>query len=130
MMKKDFLKWSAKKSIINNIVRPPFFHAREIWFCYLGANIGFEQDGKGDDFLRPTLVFRKFSREVLWGIPLTKTKKEKLYYFRFSFKPKIESVAILSQIRLIDARRLSYKMGEIADRDFLLLNQKFKALLP
>jgi mRNA interferase MazF len=129
-MKKDFLKWSAKKSIINDISQPPFFHEREIWFCHLGVNVGFEEDGKGDDFMRPILIFRKFSRDILWGFPLTKTKKEKSYYFRFSFKPRIESVAILSQIRLIDARRLSYKMGEIADHDFLLLNQKFKALLP
>jgi len=129
-MKKDFLKWNAKKFIINDIPRTPFFHEREIWFCHLGANVGFEQDGKGDDFLRPVLVFRKFNRDVLWGIPLTKTKKEKPYYFRFSFISHVESVAILSQIRLIDARRLARKIGIIAEKDSFAINQKFKALLP
>ncbi|MEK9174552.1 MAG: hypothetical protein AAB725_01115 [Patescibacteria group bacterium] len=50
-MKKDFQKWHSKKSWINDIDKPPFFHEREIWFCYLGANVGFEQDGTGEDFL-------------------------------------------------------------------------------
>ena len=124
------MRWSARKSIINDIARPPFFHEREIWFCHLGANVGFEEDGKGDDFMRPILIFRKFSCDVLWGIPLTKTGKEKSYYFRFSFMRNVESVAILSQIRLIDSRRLARKVGFISNQDLLRLKEKFKALLP
>jgi len=76
------------------------------------------------------LVFRKFNRDILRGIPLTRTKKDKPYYFRFSFMPNIESVAILSQIRLIDARRLARRMGVISECDFLGLKEKIKALLP
>ena len=40
------------------------------------------------------------------------------------------SVAVLSQIRLIDGRRLSYKIGDIAESDFLQLKAKLKALMP
>lgn len=134
-MKKDFQKWHNKKSHINNIEKRPFFHEREIWFCYLGANVGFEQDGMGDDFLRPIVIVRKFNNEIFWGIPLTKSKKHankkaEKYYFAFSFMADVKSVAILSQIRLIDARRLSYRLGEIIEKDFFKLIEKLKALLP
>ncbi len=134
-MKKDFQKWHNKKSQINDIEKPPFFHEREIWFCYLGANVGFEQDGMGEDFLRPVLIIRKFNNKIFWAIPLTKPKnklnnKKENYYYTFSFGSEIKSIAILSQIRIIDARRLSYRIGEINQEDFLKLIEKLKALLP
>ena len=47
-MKKDFQKWHDKKSEVDRIKERPFLHVREIWFCHLGVNIGFEQDGNGD----------------------------------------------------------------------------------
>lgn len=71
-MKKDFQKWHEKKTDIDEVEKRPFFQEREIWFCHLGVNVGFEQDGNGDDFLRPVIVFRKFNKEVFWAIPLTK----------------------------------------------------------
>ena len=134
-MKKDYKKWHIKKTMINKIEPRPFFHEREIWFCYLGANVGFEQDGQGDDFMRPVLVIRKFNNEIIWVIPLTKSnktikKKAERYYFSFCFLPNTKSLAILSQIRLVDARRLAYKIGEIGAKDFLELIKKLKALLP
>lgn len=134
-MKKDYQKWHNKKSDINGIEKRPFFHEREIWFCYLGANIGFEQDGTGDDYIRPILIIRKFNNEIFWGVPLTKSKKNankkaEKYYFDFSFMADVKSVAILSQIRLIDARRLSYRLGEIIEKDFMMLIEKLKTLLP
>lgn len=134
-MKKDFEKWNKKKTQVDNIAKRPFFHEREIWFCYLGANVGFEQDGNGEDFLRPIVIARKFNNEIFWGIPLTKSKNKtnkraEKYYFSFSFIDNIKSVAILSQIRLIDARRLSYLAGEVSQDDFKVLIAKLKALLP
>ncbi len=51
-MKKDFQTWNGKKVAIKDILEIPFFHEKEIWFCYVGANIGFEQDGQGVDFQR------------------------------------------------------------------------------
>lgn len=69
-MKKDFKKWHDKKSQVNEIEVRPFFHEREIWYCTIGANVGFEQDGSGEDFLRPVIVFRKFNSEIFWAIPL------------------------------------------------------------
>src|SRR3989344_1655211 len=80
-MKKDFKKWHNKKALINERENRPGFHEREIWWCAIGVNVGFEQDGGGEDFLRPVIVFRKFNNEILWGIPLTQTRKNNVFYF-------------------------------------------------
>jgi mRNA interferase MazF len=135
MIKKDFKRWHEKKSNLNDIEIVPFFHEKEIWFCYLGANVGFEQDGSEEEFLRPVVVVRKFNKQIFWGIPLTKTqktlsKRNEKYYYTFSFLPDIQSTAILSQIKLIDARRLSRHIGYISENDFRELTKKLKALLP
>jgi len=129
-MKKDYRKWHDKKSQINDIEVRPFFHEREIWYCTMGANVGFEQDGNGEDFLRPVIVFRKFNSEIFWAIPLTRTKKETKHYFQFIFQDDTPSAAILSQVRLMDARRLDHKIGGISKNDFEKLTKKFKDLLP
>lgn len=134
-MKKDFQKWHNKKSQVDDISKRPFFHEREIWFCHLGANVGFEQDGAGNDFQRPVIILRKFNNEIFWGIPLTKSKnktnkKAEKYYFSFSFIDNIKSVAILSQIRLVDAKRLVRHIGTMKDDSFVELTKKLKELIP
>ncbi len=134
-MKKDFQKWHVRRSEVNEVAKRPFFHEREIWFCYLGMNVGFEQDGQGAEFLRPVVIVRKFNNEVFWAIPLTKSNKQRKkkaedYYYIFSFVLEIISVAILSQIRLVDAKRLSRHIGTMIETDFDELKIKLKALLP
>ena len=134
-MLKDYARWHEKKKEINGIHRTPFFHEREIWLCYVGANIGFEQDGSKENFLRPVIIIRKFNNEIFWAIPLTKAQKTKnkkteKYYYPFSFLPDITSVAILSQIRLIDARRLNNHAGTMQENDFASLIKKLKELFP
>lgn len=130
-MHKNYEVWHPIKARINNSEdKRPFFHEREIWFGYLGENVGFEQDGRGEEFLRPIVIVRKFNNEIFWGIPLTRTEKKSRYYFTFSFHESGPSTAVLSQIRLIDARRLAYKEGEIAEIDFVTLKEKLRALVP
>ena len=116
-MRKDFQKWHVKKELLHKEKVRPFFHEREVWFCTLGVNIGFEQDGSGSEFLRPVLVAKKFNNEVFWGLPLTKNIKKSKYYYQFFIEGQEEaSTAILSQIRLIDAKRLQYKVGDINEK--------------
>ena len=136
-MEKDFKKWHGKKELIDEIKQRPFFHEREIWFCHIGLNIGFEQDGSGEEFLRPVVIIRKFTDKIFWGIPLTRSKehhkinkKSEKYYYSLVFIPGVKSVAILSQIRLIDARRLARLMGMMEEKDFKMLKQKLKDLIP
>ncbi|MCX6786231.1 MAG: type II toxin-antitoxin system PemK/MazF family toxin [Candidatus Kaiserbacteria bacterium] len=135
-MEKDYQIWTPIKKNLNNTEEPRlFFHEREIWYCHLGENIGFEQDGRGDDFLRPVVIIRKFNNEIFWGVPLTRTQKDLPFYFAFMLQNDAEesgekSTAVLSQVRLIDAKRLRRMIGYISEEDIVLLKKKLKALLP
>jgi mRNA interferase MazF len=128
-MKKDFTKWHSDKSNIQVDKIRPYFGEREIWFTSLGVNIGFEQDGRGERFLRPIVIIKKFNNEVCWGIPLTKNEKKGKYYFTFSFSENSTSTAILSQIRLVDAKRLQYKIGDMTEKNFTEIKRKLTQLL-
>lgn len=80
---KDLNIWMSKKIKVDLSTCRPFFHESEIWWCKLGVNIGFEQDGKGTDYFRPIIVFKKFNKYIFWAIPLTHTNKEGYFYFSF-----------------------------------------------
>jgi mRNA-degrading endonuclease toxin of MazEF toxin-antitoxin module len=128
-MKKDFEKWHGKKEKIHESNSRVFFDVGQIWFAYIGANIGFEQDGSGEDFLRPVLVVRKFNNEVFLGVPLTRTDRRSIHYFVISEEESESSVAILSQIRLFDAKRLRYPAGTLGKEQFHLLVEALLALI-
>jgi mRNA-degrading endonuclease toxin of MazEF toxin-antitoxin module len=116
-MKKDFQKWSKLKEQLHKTDKRLFFHEREIWFCSLGANVGFEQDGKNEKFERPILILKKFNNHVFLALPLTSQAKAGKFYFRFNFKDQDYSV-ILSQIRILDIKRLSRKIRTFPLEDF------------
>jgi mRNA-degrading endonuclease toxin of MazEF toxin-antitoxin module len=128
-MKKDFKIWHSKKSDLNENKVRLHFHERDVWFTSVGINIGYEQDGKGEEFLRPIVVFKKFNNETLWAIFLTKQKKTSKYYFDFEFKENESSTANLSQLRLIDSKRLKYQIGTIAEKDFTELKKRIISLI-
>lgn len=115
-MKKDFLHWHKKKENIDNTNKRVYFHEREVWWCKIGVNIGYEQDGKGENFARPVIIFRKFNNEVCWVIPLSAAKiKIGKFYLPINLDDNVARVAILSQLRLIDAKRLYQKMGVLGE---------------
>src|SRR3989344_3034277 len=123
-MKKDFQKWHDKKNAIDQNLDPRvFFHEREVWWCSLGLNVGFEQDGRGERFARPVLVFKKFNKEVFWAIPLsTKVKKGK-FYVSVELGDSVPRVVIVSQLRLVDAKRLLGKIGMIPKGNYALIQK-------
>ncbi len=124
-----FSSWHIKKTHIDEYKARPFFHEREIWFSSLGKNVGYEQDGKGEDFIRPVVIVKKFNNQVFWAIPLTTRPKEGKYYFSFNIVGRGLNVAILSQIRLVDAKRLQYKIGTLEHQDFVAIKQKLKDII-
>lgn len=126
--KKDFDRWNIQKKITDSAENKKTFHEKEIWFIKVGENIGFEQNGKGEEFLRPVIVYKKFSKNVFLGIPLTKTTKESKFYGSFDFKGQ-KSNAILSQIRLFDSKRLKYKIGKMSVGDFERVKRKLIELI-
>jgi mRNA interferase MazF len=113
-MERDFDAWMRAKAGIDRKERRVFFHEREIWFCHLGTNVGFEQDGKGTNFGRPVIVFRKFNKEVFWAIPLTTRAKGGRFYLPIDLHDGLARMAILSQLRLMDGKRLYQKIGIIS----------------
>lgn len=122
-MQKDFQKWHKKKEALDNISVRVFFHEREVWWCSVGINVGFEQDGRGEDFARPILIFKKFNNEVFWATPLsTKIKKGK-FYVPIDLGDDIQRVAIISQLRLIDAKRLADKISTISTENYRLIQK-------
>lgn len=128
-MSKDFEKWHTKKSTIDGKENRLFFHEREIWFCHLGANVGFEQDGKGELFGRPVIIFRKFNNQVFWALPLTTREKTGKFYVPVDLGDGVHRMAILSQLRLLDAKRLYQKVGVISQETDKLLEEKIIELL-
>ncbi|MFA6076622.1 MAG: type II toxin-antitoxin system PemK/MazF family toxin [Candidatus Paceibacterota bacterium] len=128
-MSKDFKDWHIEKSDLHENKVRAFFHEREVWFASIGVNIGFEQDGKHEKFLRPIIVVKKFNNEVCWGIPTTKKNKKGKYYFSFEYKEGESTTVILSQLRLIDSKRLDYKIGSMKESDFTEMKKRLMSFL-
>lgn len=127
---KNFDKWNELKKKLHTREENVLFHAREIWWCSLGVNIGFEEDGKNDLFERPILVIKKFNRYVLWVLPLTRSQKTGGYYYRITQGNEDDSVVILSQLRLISSKRLLRKMRMLKKSEFEDIASKIKQFLP
>ncbi len=108
------------------------FKNRDIFYIKMGENIGFEQNGKGDNFVRPIVIIKGFNRDMFFGIPLsTKIKDGKFYHkFEFSKGGKLMiNIALLSQMRLYSTKRLLNKIGVISKSDFEIIKSKFKKLI-
>jgi mRNA interferase MazF len=104
------------KSNIHNAGNYPIgYKEGEIWWCSIGENVGFEEDGKGQNYLRPALILKIHSRRLFFGVPLSTTDHRGKFYYPFSFDDKV-SVALLSQSRTMDSGRLYRKMGRADSR--------------
>ncbi len=126
-MKKDFSKWFSIKKETNEIESKTFFNEREVWWCKLGANVEFEIDGRGDTYERPVVIVKKFNLDTCIIIPLTAKPKKGKYYFPMGLVNGRDAIAVLSQLRLIDRKRLSEKIEMIPKEIFKdLLNMIVK----
>ena len=128
-MEKDFDAWNERKKQINETDTEKLFHEREIWWCSFGVNIGYEEDGKNDLYERPALILKKFNRDVLWVLPLTRTEKRNRYYYRLVQGEEDDSAVILSQLRLISSKRLNRRMRKISPDEFGEILRYIQALL-
>lgn len=114
--KKPFSGWHGKKENIHKR-EPVKFNEREIWWVAVGVNVGYEIDGKGEDFLRPTLILKKTSKENFIGIPITSNKKELPGYFIYQSKV-IDGSIIFEQARVMSSRRLIDRMEIVSKNRF------------
>ena len=93
---KDFDTWNTLKKSIHQKRFLAFVHAREVWWCPLGLNVGTEQDGKHVACERPVLILRKFNRESVLIAPITSQLKRTPYHARFTHDG-VEYAVIISQ---------------------------------
>lgn len=126
-MEKDYDGWNIKKQGINLNAAAPQFNEGEIWHCHMGINIGFEADGKKNNFLRPIFILKRFNQHTFWALPLTHMGKSNIYYHQ----PQHDSLGYLnlSQLRLMDARRLVRRKVKIAPKEVEEIKEKVRNLI-
>jgi len=128
-MRKDFDGWNEKKKATNDHAHAPLYHERDIRWCHLGTNVGFEQDGTGEGYSRPVLVLKGFSRTVCLVLPLTTSAKRNPFHISIGALEGREAAVIISQIRLIDTKRLYKKIGTVDSATFRNIRKAVKDLL-
>lgn len=127
-MQKDFDGWNEEKKKTNE-EHPRLYTVREIWWCRLGINVGTEQDGKGDRFLRPCIILRAFGPDACLVVPLTTSAREHPLRVPVGDVQGEKARANISQMRIIDTRRLIEKVGFLEVHLFQELKKRVKALL-
>lgn len=125
-MENEYDNWNIEKKKLSEINRA-YFHKGDIWFASIGKNIGDEEDGKNLNFERPVLIVRKFNNNIFLGVPLTSQGKEGKYYHKLiSFSG---STAILSQVRLFDAKRLLRIIGKVGSKELNEIKLKISKII-
>jgi mRNA interferase MazF len=109
----EFNQWNTQKQTLHFREAKFNFRAGQIWWCALGKNIGFEEDGKHDTFERPVLILRKIKHDLLLVAPLTSVIREGNYFYTLSNYHGQVSQVLLAQIRAISANRLLRYVREI-----------------
>lgn len=128
-MQKDFDGWNEEKKAIDALDYKPLYHEREIRWCRLGVNVGFEQDGTGPGRARPVLVLKAFSRSVCLIVPLTTSTKQNPYHVSVGVVEGRVAFAIISQLRLIDTKRLDPKIQVLDKGTFEIIRKAVKDML-
>ena len=128
----NFDKWNEVKKETENDNVSFGFKNRDIFYIKMGQNIGYEQNGKGDSFVRPIVIFKGFNQDMFFGIPLSSQLKEGKFYYTFSFMKGDNlstNIALLSQMRLFSSKRLLNKIGVMDKNNFEEMKTKFKKLI-
>ena len=118
-----YKEWNRLKERLNN-KQAIFFNERDILFISMGQNIGFEQYGKGEEFLRPVVVLKKFNKHLFLGVPLSSKVKNGFYFHTIHFKGR-ENSALLLQSKTFDSKRIQYKLARLSEKEFEVLVEKF-----
>ena len=128
---KDFDSWNELKKKIDVEKNEPdrFPKESEVWMSSLGKNIGYEQNGSGDNFSRPILIVKKFNNHMFWVIPLPTKQKDFDFYFNYTDPNNQKVSAILAQMKLLSVKRLKRKLYDIPNELFDEMRQKLKSFL-
>ena len=126
---KDFDKWNTQKKTVHNSGTNKFYRTREIWWCSLGINVGFEQDGIGTESQRPVLILRGLSKKTCLIAPLTTSSNKHPMRIFLGVVDNRKASAIISQIRIVDTKRLANKIGVVNKEKFEEIKKAVKNLI-
>ena len=127
-MEKDFDKWNKLKINLESKTQKYLFKEGDVWWSFVGLNIGTESCGKGENFRRPVLVFKKLSGNSFIGIPLSTQKKEGSWFLELNTRAG-KSYALIYQIKKFHTNRLGKRMFVIDTDDFKRVKDSVKKLL-
>ena len=89
------------------------FAEREIWVVAWGVCSGSELDGKGLEFGRPVLVYKKMNNRKFFGIPLSGVKKNLSGWYAYDY-----GSLVIEEGRPLDVNRLLHKRKKMSQGDF------------
>ncbi len=102
----DFNWWNFIKKELN-FRKKLVCHPKngEIWYAHLGLNIGFEQNGKGKNFIRPVLILKVYNIGLCLVMPLTSERKSKKYHIPITHNKRL-SYGMITQTKIISIKRI------------------------
>lgn len=127
-MKKEFDAWNTKKQGLDKTKRELLFKEGEIWWCAIGKNIGEEVYGKGEEFRRPVVIFRKLTSNSCLAIPTTTKPRNGSWYHHLKVADKDRWV-MMNQMRFISANRLWVRESSLSASEFNELKKSVAKLL-
>lgn len=125
---KNFESWNKFKINLESTISEVIFHESEIWWSAIGANLGHEEDGKGDLYERPVLILKKFNENLLIAIPLSTKIKEGRFYVNF-LDDKLAYSVLLSQTKVMSSKRLLRKISKLSRGRFSVVKNAYFKLL-
>lgn len=131
---KDYKKWMDVKSVLQAgaVKASSTIGYREgdiFWMC-IGENVGYEEDGKGEQYLRPVLVLAGISKTLFLGAPLSLILKKGRFYYQITVRNRINTV-MFNQVRVFDTARIFNKgrMGHLDRSSLLGLKRVFREMI-
>ncbi len=125
---KNFDEWNEVKKKTDN-EENRLYTIREIWWFRIGLNIGTEQNGNGKEYTRPCLIICGFGFHACMIVPLTTSPKQNRFRIRIGLVEEFEAKANISQIKVIDTKRLVRKVGFLDKKIFDNVIKNIKDLL-
>lgn len=123
-----FVSWTKLKIKIHFSEKIFVVKERQIWWASIGQNVGIEQNGKNCNFERPILILKRFNDEQFWALPITSKVKIGKYYYVFVQNDIRYSIS-LSQLRVMDKKRLLRYLGEMREADYLRVKEKIVEII-
>ena len=118
----DYITFETIPILDDSKINRPSFKEQEIWWCSFGHNISDEENGKGDNFMRPVVILRKYNKNLALVAPTSTKLKDNQYYHTIEYESNKYSV-LISQMKTIDTKRLQKKIVSLSDNDFQKLIQ-------